>query len=180
MADDGLFTSTYDPRERLDTTDRPEAYTSGLGRRSDVTPPPENGATASSASDTVVRSAVAPAVMTYGSLPGDVTTPGVLPAAATTTMPALHTRSTAKSSGSTRYDWPGSNPSDRFTTRILYVDRCVTSHSSASSTIVTSVAPSRPAIFRETICAPGAIPLIAPDEAAPVPAMRPATKVPWP
>src|SRR5689334_11538764 len=97
----------FEPGDRLDTTERPGARRSGLASPSLVGPLLENEANLSSVLLTVVLSLLEPAVMTKGSLPGEVTVPGalpLLPAAVTTTMPSFHTRSTAKSSGSTVYD----------------------------------------------------------------------------
>src|SRR5439155_19384271 len=141
--------SMVEAGERLDTTERPGARRSGLATPSLVGPLLENDESLSSLAATVVLSLLEPTVITNGSLPGVVTVPGwlpPLPAAATTTIPAFHTRSTAKSRGSTLEDWCESNPSDMFTTRMPYSCWKVTTHSSASSTIVTSVDPVRPAI----------------------------------
>ena len=50
----------------------------------------------------------------------------------------------------------------------------------AARTWVMSLEPSRPAILIETSLALGATPLYAPLDEAPLPAMSPATNVPWP
>src|SRR5213075_1589848 len=113
MADSGCELSMLEPGERLETSERPGASRSGLARPSLVGPLLENDASLSSTVATVVLSLLDPTVITNGSLPGAVTVPGALPpfpAAVTTTTPAFHTRSTAKSRGSTRYDWWESNP----------------------------------------------------------------------
>src|SRR3954454_9843579 len=183
MALDGLARSTVEPAARLDTTDRPGARRSGLATPSAVGPLAEKVASLSSLLLTVVRSLLDPTVTTNGSFPGARIVPAALPplpAAVTTVMPAFHNRSTAKSSGSTAYGCCVAKPSDRLTTRMLYAAAKSFSHSSASSTSVTSVAPSAPEIFSDTSLAPGATPSIAPEECAPVPAIRPATNVPWP
>src|SRR5947207_3507120 len=85
----------------------------------------------SSSSDRAIESCVfnAPAVITYGSLPGDSMPPNTLwpaasfprlPAAATTTMPACTARSTAAHNGSSLYDSSTACPSERLITLMLY------------------------------------------------------------
>jgi hypothetical protein len=55
-----------------------------------------------------------------------------------------------------------------------------TTHWIAAMTVLTSEAPSRPATLTDTRFASGATPFQAPAEAAPLPAMIPAMKVPCP
>src|SRR5881397_483907 len=124
MALSGLARSTVEPGDRLETTERPGASRSGLANPSTVGPLEENVASLSSLLLTVVRSLLDPTVTTNGSLPGARMVPGALPplpAAVMTVMPAFHNRSTAKSSGSTAYDCCVAKPSERLTTRMLYV-----------------------------------------------------------
>ena len=110
-----------------------------------------------------------------------VPTPGPrLPAETTTVMPAAQARSTAAFSGSIAYGWIESVPNERFSTRIPYSPRCVTTHWMAAITTETSVDPSAPATLTETSSAPGATPRHLPPEAPPSPAITPARWVPCP
>src|SRR5829696_7368569 len=90
-----------------DTICEPGARMSGFTKPSCVGPVADQFATVSSFQYAAVRREfTAPTVITYGSLPGTVTVRAngpVLPAAASTTMPACHARSTARFSGSTKY-----------------------------------------------------------------------------
>ncbi len=83
---------------------------------------------------------------TQGALPGEVIAPycGLpvirffprLPAAVTTTTPVSTTRFAASVSGSVMYDSVTCAPTDRLTTRMLYVVRFVTTQSSAAMTLL--------------------------------------------
>ena len=74
---------------------------------------------------TVLESSMAPTVMALGSLaglsidPNPVPTAPSLPAATTTTIPALYAARTALQRGSVEYDSYTGWPSDRFRTRML-------------------------------------------------------------
>ena len=119
----GRIASSVLPGARLDTMLTPGATRSGLGTPSPVGPQLENGATRSSELSTVPRRSAAPTVRTKGSSAGlsifDPPAPR-FPAAATTRIPASHSRSTAKSSGSSRYFCEESVPKEMLTTRMPY------------------------------------------------------------
>src|SRR5688572_10119390 len=79
--------------------------------------------TTSSRRPTVPWSSVEPTVITHGSSAGLATLPLLgpwLPADTTTVRPAAHARSTAKFTGSTRYESGEYVRSDRLTTSIRY------------------------------------------------------------
>src|SRR3954469_12211513 len=90
----GKRVSMVEPGARRLTTLRPAATRSGLYQPSTaVGPTALNVVIVSSAADAVPLSSSAPAVTTSGSSPGEVIVPfigPVLPAEATTTMPARH------------------------------------------------------------------------------------------
>ena len=147
------------------------------------------GARVSSPWRTVPLARTAPTVMAKGELPGEVTLPSTvlpsavsprLPAEATTTMPARTARSTAWSSGSSRYDCVTCVPSDMLITRMLCSARCSMAQSTASITSATWPEPSSPSTRRLIRCAPGAIPPAAFTRRVPisVPATIPARCVP--
>ena len=98
-------------------------------------------------SEAVPWSSLAPTVMTHGSSPGLAIVPAPvpwLPAATTTVMPFAHTCSTARFSGSRRYERLDSLRSDRLTTSMPYVARLAMTHCSAASRSLTLDLPSRP------------------------------------
>ena len=129
------------------------------------------------------RSSRAPAVMASGSSPGDRIVPldgPALPADVTTAMPEFQAASTAWSSGLITVDVNGRKPSDMFRILMLSAIRLATAHCRPRISRTRSVVPLAPATLIDTRSAPGASPLYAPPEEAPSPAIRPATKVPWP
>src|SRR3954466_2934250 len=98
----GFWTSIVEPGARSEITETPGATTSGFDRLGPVQLcEPDQEATVSSAVDAVPLGSVAPAMMTKGSRPGDVTWPApALPDATTTVTPDIHAASTAADSGS--------------------------------------------------------------------------------
>ena len=121
----------------------------------------------------------APTVITNGSFAGaydsDTGAPVPwLPAAATTTMPSSHSRSTALSSVSARMLVSEAVASEKFTTRMLYCLACTSIQSAAAMTSLSSDMPLASAVRIDTIGAFGAPPVYC----APAPAATPATIVP--
>src|SRR5689334_5551393 len=134
----------FEPSSRSDTIDVPGA--------SRLTCLPEadrlvNGASVSSEVAVVPLLALAPTLMIHSSVDGLVIRPALLPSlptAATTTMPACHTFSTANWSGSVQAGALPPDPYDRLTTRIGLAGsslRCFTTQSRAAIIWVTSTAP---------------------------------------
>ena len=118
---------------------------SGFLKPSRVGPWAENGATVSSATDSVCLVSTAPTVMTYGSSAGLSIEPipgPRFPAETTTVIPAFQVCSTAKSRGSMAYRWVESVPNDRFRTRMLNCALWAMTHCRAAMITDTSVAPS--------------------------------------
>src|SRR6185312_4211589 len=121
--------------------------------------------------------------MTSGSSPGDRIVPlegPELPAATVTAIPLFQAYSTAWSSGSVAVGPVGTAPRDRFRTSMLYLCSFFTAQSMPWMIEEIVVAPVAPATLMETRLAPGASPAYLPGELAPLPATRPATKVPCP
>ena len=106
----------------------------------------------------------------------------MLPAEATTTMPARTARSTAWSSGSSRKLCVTAVPSDMLMTRMLNSARCSMAQSTASITSPTRPEPSLPSTRRLMRWAPGAMPASpwARLLSTASPATMPAMCVPWP
>ena len=184
MRADGLLTSIVDPGTRRLTTERPAATRSGLNQPSmAVGPAALNVVMVSSTVGAVPLSSMAPAVMTSGSSPGEVIVPlfgPVLPADATTTMPAFQAASTARSSGLVTDDGKGGAPIEMLSTWMPSEPRFCTAHCTPAMTVARSVEPDAPEALIDTRLAPGASPMYAPPDDAPLPAIRPATKVPCP
>src|SRR5438105_1269539 len=161
---------------------RPGAETSGFEKPSIVVPYADQSGTVSSLGSEVMCWSSAPTVITNGSLAGayDSETGPLalpwLPAAATTTMPSSHSRSTALSSASARMLVWEAVASEKFATRMLYCFACASIQSAAEMTSLSSDSPCAFAVRIETIGAFGAPPLYR----APEPAATPATIVPWP
>src|SRR3954469_14143015 len=151
-----------EPYERVATTNRPGATTSGFVKPAAVGPRADQSAMLSSVSEPVPLSSKAPTVMTSGSSAGLRIFPDVgpaLPAATTTTTPSRHRRSTAKLSGSTFGSWVDGTPQERFRTRMLYWLRYAPTQCIACSTVETSTAALRPATFTAMTLARGATPV---------------------
>src|SRR5450755_5026036 len=124
-----------------------------------------------------------PTVITIGSSPGDRMLPlngPVLPAETTTAMPAFQTASAARSSAFVTVDWVDLKPRERLRILMPYWLRWSTAHCRPVIRVPRLVVPSAPATLIETSRAPGASPAYWLPEEAPLPAIRPATKVPCP
>ena len=137
----------------------------------------------SSLVDGVAMSSRAPAVITSGSSPGERMVPlngPALPAEATTAIPEFHTASTAWSRGLMTVDWWAGTPREMLRTLMPYLLWWSTAHCRPEIKVPRWVVPSAPATLIDTSLAPGASPEYWPPEEAPSPAIRPATKVPWP
>jgi len=131
----------------------------------------------------------APTVSTQGALPGAVMPPYCslpsaflprLPAAATTVMPLSVSFLVASVSGSVQYDSWMPAPTDMLTTRMLYAFALAAIQPSAEMMRLIVPIPCESSTLSDTIEAPGAMPAFSPFESYPLPAIVPATWLPWP
>ena len=179
----GCWLSIVEPGARKLTTERPEATKSGLNQPSgEVGPTLLIVVVVSSAVPAVPLSSKAPTVTTRGSSPGDVIVPLNGPALPPghDHDPGFHAASAAWSNGFNSVDEIGGVPKDKLSTWMPSRVRLATVHPMPAMTVPMSVIPLAPATLTETRPAPGASPRYWPAEAAPLPAIRPATNVPWP
>ena len=184
ITDCGFSWAMVEPGSRSPMTDLPGATRSGFSHPSNwVGPTDDQGQAYQLAGEGELLSAYAPTVIASGSSPGLVIVPAegpALPADTMTVMPARQARSTAWSIGSIAVGPLGIAPRDRFRTSMPYCTRWSTAQLIPLTTVAIVVCPVAPATLTDTRFAPGASPGYCPPDDAPLPAIRPATKVPWP
>ena len=131
----------------------------------------------------------APTVMTLGELPGEMMAP-MIGWPVTGCFPRLPAERPPRARPGPRARRPGTSgssavasiagwPSETFSTRMLYRALFSMAQSMASMTSLDWPLPSAASTRRLTMCAPGAMPRKPPGTSL-LPAMMPATWVPWP